>query len=263
MQLVHIRGVDIAIETAGSGAELIVFLHGVGADRTTWKYQLPFFASQGYTCAAIDMRGSGDSQARMPSGEVVRIDRFEFANDVDEVIKALGFGRAHWVGNSMGGVIILEALALGISSIDRIVLSNTFAKHAASEQVLPRASEALRTKSIEQFASERIPMLLRHDIDAATRDEAVYAMARKDPEAYLATWRATWSPDHRMILSQIDRPTLVISSTDDMATPIPLSDELHDRISGSQHITIKDAGHLPHIDRPDAYNEIVLKFLKS
>src|SRR6185312_14327863 len=100
---------------------------------------------------------------------------------------------AHWVGNSMGGVIILEALRQQLKSIAKIALCNTFAHHPKSQEILPRASEALRKKCLEEFASERIPLMLKKEIIADDLTEAIYAMARKDPEAYLASWRATWN----------------------------------------------------------------------
>ena len=263
MQKFNVRNIEIAANIEGEGDELIVFLHGVGADKSCWKYQLEFFAERGYTCAALDLRGTGDPQARATSGEVLKIDREEFAKDVDAVIRELGFTKAHWVGNSMGGVVILEALAQGLTSLDRIVLSNTFAKHPESANILPRPAKALATKSLEQFARERIPLTLRDDIDSETLEEAIHAMARKDVEAYLATWRATWSPDRRELLPRISNRTLVVGSDKDLITPLPLSEELTERIPGARLEVIADAGHIPGLDRPEAFNRIVLEFLQA
>src|SRR6186713_2548512 len=105
-----VRNINIALDFLKGEKELIVFLHGVGADRTSWKYQLQYFNSLGYSVAAIDMRGSGDSDARDTDGNVLPISLKEFALDVDAVIKDLGYKKAHWVGNSKGGVIILQAI---------------------------------------------------------------------------------------------------------------------------------------------------------
>jgi 3-oxoadipate enol-lactonase len=263
MELFNVRGIQIAANVEGSGDELIVFLHGVGADKSCWKYQLEFFAQQGYRVAALDMRGTGDSQARDRNGEVFKIDREEFAKDVDAVIHQLGFDKAHWVGNSMGGVIILEALAQGLSTLDKIVLSNTFAKHPESANILPRPAKALATKSLSEFAAERIPMTLRNDIDKETLDEAIHAMARKDVEAYLATWRTTWSPDRRDLLPRVKHKTLVVGSDKDMITPLPLSQELAENIPGARLAVIENAGHIPSLDRPEQFNKIVLDFLQE
>jgi pimeloyl-ACP methyl ester carboxylesterase len=263
MELFNVRGISIAGNVSGEGEELIVLLHGVGADKSCWKYQLEFFSNNGYKVAALDMRGTGDSQARDTSGEVLKIDREEFAKDVDAVVYALGYSKAHWIGNSMGGVIILEAIAQGLTSLDKIVLSNTFAKHPESANILPRPAKALATKSLAEFASERIPMTLRSDIDRETLDEAIYAMSRKDVEAYLATWRATWSPDRRDLLASIRNKTLVVGSDKDMITPLPLSQELADGIPGARLAVIENAGHIPSLDQPDQFNQIVLDFLQE
>ena len=65
-----IRGVSLAFEWIDNGGELIVFIHGVGADRTSWEPQVKFFSQLGYSVAAIDMRGSGDSDGILPSSSV-------------------------------------------------------------------------------------------------------------------------------------------------------------------------------------------------
>jgi 3-oxoadipate enol-lactonase len=262
MRSISVRGINIALDHHGSGKELIVFIHGVGADRTSWKYQPEFFLQHGYSVATLDMRGSGDSDARDANGVVLPISLEEFALDTEAIVKALGYQKAHWVGNSMGGVIILQAISLGSTTIEKIALCNTFAYHPAQKEILPRASTALRTKSLAEFAKERIPLVYKPDIDKRTLEEGIQAMARKDPEAYLASWRATWSPDFRPMLASIINPTLIISGTLDQITPTALSTELAAEISNSKHVNIGGAGHLAHADQPNEFNKILLDFLK-
>lgn len=261
MATLNLRGISLGLDHYKAGDELIVFIHGVGADRTSWKYQPDFFTQHGYSVATLDMRGSGDSDARDANGLVLPISLEEFARDVDAAISGLGHKKAHWVGNSMGGVIILQAISLGLPSLDKIALCNTFAHHPAHKEILPRAATALKTKSLAEFARERIPLVYKPDIDTATLEEGIQAMARKDPEAYLASWRATWSPDFRSMLGSITNPTLVISGTLDQITPTALSNELAAEIPGAKHVNIGGAGHLAHADQPDEFNKILLDFL--
>jgi len=263
MRSIPVRGISIALDYTKGGNELIVFIHGVGADRTSWKYQPSFFVEHGYSVATLDMRGSGDSDARDANGMVVPITLEEFARDVEAVIAELGYQKAHWVGNSMGGVIILQAISLGLTTLDKIALCNTFAYHPAQKEILPRASTALRMKSLAEFARERIPLVYKPDIDKVTLEEGIQAMSRKDPEAYLASWRATWSPDFRGLLASITNPTLIISGTLDQITPTALSNELAAGIPNAKHVTIDGAGHLAHADQPEAFNRALLDFLKA
>ncbi len=261
-----VRGVELAFDwlpPAEPDAQLVVFIHGVGADRGAWKQQLLPFHEAGFAVAAIDMRGSGDSQSRTADGLAVPISIFEYAADIDALIRQLGFERAHWVGNSMGGVIVLEALDKHYQTVQKAVLCNTFAKHPSSAEILPRAAKALSSKSLDTFAHERIPLTLKPDTSPDVLQDAIYAMARKDVECYLASWRATWSPDYRGALAGMQAPALVVVGSNDALTPPALGEEIAAGIPGSRLISIEGAGHLSNVDAPEQFNHEVIAFLRA
>jgi 3-oxoadipate enol-lactonase len=258
-----VRDVELAFDWVDAGPELIVLLHGVGADKSAWAPQVAFFSQLGYSVAAIDMRGSGDSQSRTELGITVPIQIGEFAMDVDQLIKDLGFARAHWVGNSMGGVVIQSGFKRELSTIASAVLCNTFAKHPDSLLILPRAAAALKTKSLQQLAEERIPLAYRPDIDRATLEAGIAAMARKDVETYLLSWRETWVHDYRSLLPTVATPCLVITGAMDKITPPALGLELADLIPNARYHMIKGASHISNQDEPDEFNKVVYEFLKS
>jgi 3-oxoadipate enol-lactonase len=258
-----IRGVKLAFDYVDNDGALIVFLHGVGADRTGWEPQVAYFSQQGYSVAAIDMRGSGASQARDANGLALPITIADFAADVHELILALGFERAHWVGNSMGGVIIMEAFRQQLPTISKAVLTNTFAKHPDSQMILPRPTNALKTKSLAEFAAERIPFAHRPDISPEILETSIRAMATKDVETYLLSWRETWSQDYRDILPNIRVPSLVITGSLDKITPPALGLEIAGLIPNAEYFEIQNASHLSNLDQPEEFNRVVLEFLKK
>ena len=258
-----VREIKLAFEWAGNGEELIVFLHGVGADRTGWEPQVKFFSNAGYSVAAIDMRGSGLSQARDENGLALPISIADFASDVHALILALGFEKAHWVGNSMGGVIIMEAFRQQFPTIAKAVLCNTFAKHPDSALLLPRPANALKTKSLAEFAAERIPFALKPDIAPAILESSIRAMATKDVETYLLSWRETWCQDYRTILPNVRIPSLVITGSLDKITPSALGLEIAGLIPDAAYHEIQNASHLSNLDQPEEFNRVVLEFLKK
>ncbi len=292
-----IRGIQLAFEWVSAGDELIVFLHGVGANRTAWEPQVKFFSQLGYSVAAVDMRGTGASQARDENGLALPITIADFADDVDALIRELGFERAHWVGNSMGGAIIMEALCspsyaakrnrarpelaegrglgsgpvhpdaeFGYSTIDKVVLANTFAKYPDSHLLLPRPAQALKTKSLVQFAAERIPATHRPDIDPRILEASIQAMAIKDVETYLLSWRETWSHDYRSQLPLLPKErseVLVITGSLDKITPPALGLEISNLIPCSKYHEIPNASHISNLDQPEEFNRVVWEFLKS
>jgi 3-oxoadipate enol-lactonase len=258
-----IRGIKLAFDYVDKDGELIVLLHGVGADRTAWEPQVKLFSQRGYSVAAIDMRGSGASQSRNENGLALPITITDFAADVHELIRTLGFEQAHWVGNSMGGVIIMEAFRQQFSSISKAVLCNTFAKHPDSQFLLPRPANALKTKSLAAFAAERIPFAHRTDIAPEILNASIHAMATKDVETYLLSWRETWSQDYRNILPGVRVPSLVITGSLDKITPPALGLEIAGLIPNAEYHEIPNASHLSNLDQPEEFNRVVDEFLKK
>jgi 3-oxoadipate enol-lactonase len=274
-----IRGIKLAFDYVDNrsmtdhAGELIVFLHGVGADRTAWEPQVKFFSEHGYSVAAIDMRGSGLSQSRDDDGLALPITIADFAADVHELILELGFQRAHWVGNSMGGVIIMEALCSpslrrrglggGYSTISKAVLANTFAKHPDSALLLPRPANALKTKSLAEFAAERIPFAHRPDIAPEILEASIRGMATKDVETYLLSWRETWSQDYRNMLPNVRVPSLVITGSLDKITPPALGLEIAGLITNAEDYEIPNASHLSNLDQPEEFNRVVWEFFRK
>jgi 3-oxoadipate enol-lactonase len=258
-----IRGIKLAFDHADNRNELIVFLHGVGADRTAWEPQLAFFSERGYSVAAIDMRGNGASQSRDGNGFALPITIADFAADVHELILSLGFQRAHWVGNSMGGVIIMEGFRQNLPTISKAVLTNTFAKHPDSALLLPRPANALKTKSLAEFAAERIPFAHRPDISPEILEASIRGMATKDVETYLLSWRETWSQDYRAILPNVGVPSLIITGSLDKITPSALGLEIAGLIPNAQYHEILNASHLSNLDEPEEFNRVVMEFLNK
>src|SRR3990170_650899 len=64
-------------------------------------------------------------------------------------------------------------------------------------------------------------------------------------------------------ISEIKAPTLIIVGEEDILIPLKYSKILHDKIKGSKLVIIKDCGHIPTIEKPQEFNEVVLDFLKE
>jgi len=60
---------------------------------------------------------------------------------------------------------------------------------------------------------------------------------------------------------QIAVPTLIIVGLDDRMTPQDMAKYLHEQIKGSKLVTIPDAGHMAMMEKPDEFNDAILKFI--
>lgn len=256
MSFVEVRNLRLGYREEGSGAP-IVFLHGVGSDKALWDKQLKYF-SEKRRAVALDYPGYGESE-HAPHD----LQRPEIVEYLCDALDALGIERAHFVGLSMGGVILLEMWRQQPSRLSSMVLADTFAMHPDARSIVERAHHALATMTMREFAELRVPLVLRSDTSEALKREVIENMARIDPQSYKWAAEAVWTPDYRADLAGIDIPALIIVGEHDKLTPLSLSEELLAGIESATLKVIPDAGHISNIDNPAAFNRIVEDFIDA
>jgi 3-oxoadipate enol-lactonase len=247
-------GISIGYEEAGRGeATPIVFLHGVGSDKSVWRPQLAHFG-QARRTIAFDYPGYGDSDLA-PEGQT----RDDFAGAILSAMRELGVDRAHICGLSLGGVV---AIAMHHSARERcasLILADTFAVHPEGRAIYERGVAG--SSDLPGMAEARVDVLLAQPADPAVRREVVETMSRIDPAAYRIGAKAVWLADQRARAGAIRVPTLVIVGDQDLITPVDLSNELVDLIPDARMQVIQGAGHLGNLERPDEFNLIVEDFI--
>ena len=234
----------------------ILFLHGVGSDRSVWHSQLTHFASQ-RRAIAFDYPGYGDSD---PHPNATRDD---FARAAIEALDSLDIDQAHICGLSLGGVVAIAIHHLAPKRCASLIIADSFAVHPEGAAIHQRSVEASQAMTMRALAEARASMLLGADVSQAIRDEVVETMGRIDPEAYRLGAGAVWLADQRDRAAAIDVPTLVIVGDEDRITPPALSDNLTTMIPGARSATIARAGHLANLEQPVAFNRALDQFLSE
>ena len=101
--------------------------------------------------------------------------------------------------------------------------------------------------------AERLPDVAAHVTDMMTttppRGAAAALRGRAQRRDYLA------------LLAEIRVPTLVVVGREDAYTPVALAEQLHENIAGSTLVVIEGAGHMPNLERPNAFNEVLNSWL--
>lgn len=247
----------IGVSEQGSGpATPIIFLHGVGSDKSVWAPQLEHFG-RSRRAIAFDYPGYGESDLRLDAN------RDDFAAAIFAGLDALGVNRAHICGLSLGGVIAIAMHAAAPQRCASLVLADTFAIHPEGQAIHDRSVDASRTAGMRAIAEQRVGALLAPSTSDAVRSDVIQTMAAIDPDAYRLGARAVWLADQRERAASIEVPTLVIVGTLDAITPPSLSDELAAMIGEAQVKRIDGASHLANLDRPDEFNRLVDEFLSE
>jgi len=248
------NGYDIGYaETGGGDATPIVFLHGVGSDKSVWRPQLEHFGRE-RRAIAFDYPGYGES-GPAPSGTT----RDDYASAIISAMHELGVDRAHICGLSLGGVAAIAIHHADAKRCASLIIADSFAVHPEGRAIYERSLAA--SDNLRAMAEARVDVLLGQPVDPALRSEVVETMARIDPAAYRIGAEAVWLADQRMRAQEIDVPTLVLVGDRDLVTPPELSNELVDLIPDARMQLIERSGHISNGERPEEFNRIVGEFI--
>jgi 3-oxoadipate enol-lactonase len=247
----------IGADVRGNGPGVpIVFLHGVGSDKSVWDKQLDHFA-QTRTAIAFEYPGYGESEP------VPCATRDDFAAAVLAGMDSLGIPTAHICGLSLGGVVAIAMYAAAPSRCASLILADTFAVHPEGAGIYERSVAASRDIGMAALAKARARTLLGSASTETMLGEVVATMSRIAPAAYARGAEAVWLADQRDRVAAIAVPTLVLCGEEDVITPPALSYALARMIDGAEMATIERSGHLANIEQASAFNALVDRFLSE
>jgi 3-oxoadipate enol-lactonase len=259
MNVIKVGDLKIGYNEAGNdGKSLpIIFLHGVGSDKSVWDEQVDYL-SKSRRAVAFDYAGYGESDLSPKDLTREEIARLVFAS-----MDALKIENAHVCGLSLGGVIALEMFKQSPERIKSLILADSFVKHTKGDEIIERTSSLVEKITIRKFAEQRVELLLMTDAPKSIRNKVVETFSKIHKQTFQWATRAVWAADYRNLLPSINVPTLVLVGEHDRITPPELSKELAENIRNAKLEIIKNASHLSNLDQPQIFNDLIEKFIKN
>jgi len=249
--------VEIAYKAFGDGEPLVMIM-GMWGTMGLWPPAVIEALSSRYRVIAFDNRGMGlsTSSDKAYSAEL-------FAADTAGLIRALGFDSAHVFGWSLGAVIALETALLFPDRVRKLVV---YAGWSGGPDDAPPAAEIdALIESPDTTAEELTASMFPAAWLAEHPDvyEYVPKVSNPAPGENLARQAAAdeeW-PGAFDRLPNITQPTLVISGTEDLDSPVKNSYVLAERIPNAWLVAIGGAGHGLMYQYPKSFADIVVTFL--
>ncbi len=185
------------------------------------------------------------------------------AEVVAGLIGELGEAPADVVGLSMGGYVAFALWERHPQLVSTLVLSNTRATADSDEGRAGREAQAVAVVSEGRgpLATKLVDALLSPAADLTAKARLRTMVESTPVETIVASLRGMAErPDRTELLGSITVPTLVVAGEEDGLIPPLDMHELAAAISGSEFVIVPGAGHLPPIERPEAFTEILLGF---
>lgn len=235
----------------------VVFANSLGTDLGMWDPLLPHLP-EGLRLIRYDKRGHGRTDvppAPYTMGALVR--------DAEGLLDHLGIRDCVFVGLSIGGLIAQGLAAKRLDLVRAMVLSNTGAR-IGTRQMWQDRIDTIRAGGIEALADAVMQRWFSRDFLASDALPFWRDMLTSQPaEGYIGCSAAISGTDFYTPTSGLRLPVLGIAGSEDGATPPDLVRETTDLVPGSRFHLIRRAGHLPHVEKPEEYAEVLTGFLRD
>ncbi len=265
----------------------VVVLHGGPGSTHDYLLSLTELNREGWPVLHYDQLGSGGSTHLPDAGPdfwTVEL----FLEELDNLLRSLGLADNYVLfGHSWGGMLAARHAADRPGGLRGLVIANSPASYRLWRQEMevlraalpPEVDAVLRkheaagtTDSQEYFTAMRV-FYDRHvcrvvpwprDYLASFMDTAdnptVYHTMNGPSEFHVIGTLKDWSVEDR--LPDIGVPTLVISGRYDEATPVTVR-PFHELIPGARWEIFENSSHVPHLEEPERFFEVVTRFLKE
>ena len=253
-------------EVAGEGPAIALVHEGI-CDSRVWDPQWETF-TRGHRVLRHDMRGFGRSP--------LEAGRFSHARDLIELLEQHGFERTALVGGSLGGRVALEVAIARPDLVSALVLvAPGLPGHDWSEEVTSGWAEeeaALEAGDLDTAVEINLrtwvdgPRRSPEQVDPGVRAK-VAEMQRRAFELQLPFEET--AEEELLVTDLADRvgeitaPTLLVVGDEDVSDMHAIADRLAAEIPGARRATIAGAAHVPSMERPAEFDELVLGFLEG
>lgn len=264
-QFAGVNGVRMHYDVQGQG-DTLVLIHAGIAHLGMWEAQMPAFTSH-FRVIRHDVRGFGETPD--PPGQ------YTDHEDLKSLLDLLGVTRAHVLGISHGGRIAIDFALTYPGVVERLVLiapglggfhgeDDPYTKEMSAkvEQALEVGDKDLAAE-IEARVWVDGPSRAPEQVDAAFRRRAL-AMIRSTVELGIGEGEGDIArPPAAERLAEIQAPTLLIVGEEDVPVMFDVVRALEAGIPNLKRVDMPGTAHLPPMEKPDEFDQIVLDFLQE
>jgi 3-oxoadipate enol-lactonase/4-carboxymuconolactone decarboxylase len=237
------------------GAAPLVLLHSLGTTSGIWDAQAAEL-SRTFRVIRPDLRGHGLTTCT-PGPYSMAL----FTDDLAALLTSLNINQFHLGGISIGGLIAQSFAAAHPGRVASLMLVDTALAIPPAQSWTDRAAK-VRAEGIGAIADAVLARWVTQPfMDAAETHGLREMLMRTTAEGYAASAEAIAAADLTATTSNLQLPTLIVVGDQDQATPVAAAQALNAVIAGSSLTIIKDAAHIPTVEKPKEVTAALSRFL--
>ena len=237
---------------------VVVLVNSLGSDLHMWDKVLPYL-DQDFRVLRYDARGHGLSTAPAVPYSIEQL-----GSDLLALLKVISADSVHLCGLSLGGLVGLWLSINAPEKISSLVLANTGVRIGTREGWDARIA-AVQSHGMAPIAQLTLGRWFTQNYSQSHPKEMSQIrdmILRTSPEGYIGCCGVLGDTDLRNELAAIETPCLVITGSEDPATPPEDGRALHAALRNSSYLELH-ASHLSAWERSAEFADAILQFFKG
>lgn len=244
----------------------VTFVHGAGGSSTIWFKQIRAF-KQHFNVLMLDLRGHGRSKNNFISLFEQRYTFKSVARDVLDVLDHLKIDKTHFVGISLGTIIIRQIAEDFPSRILSMVMGGAVMKMNVRGQVLMKIGNVFKNVIPYLFLYKIFAFAIMPKNTHKESRNMFINEAKKLYQKEFLKWFGLTS-DINPLLSwfrqvEINIPTFYIMGNEDHMFLPSIKKLVKEHYQSAQLFIVENCGHVVNVDQPQIFNEKVIEFIKK
>lgn len=246
-----------------SSTKWVTFVHGAGGSSSIWYKQIREFKKH-FSVLLLDLRGHGNSK---PSLKNVFDDKYTFdviTNDIVEVIDFEHIKKSHFVGISLGTILIRNLAENYPERVESMVMGGAIMKLNLRSQILMKLGIIFKTVIPYLWLYKFFAFIIMPNKNHKESRLLFVREAKKLYQKEFIRWFKLTSEINPLLRffrsADIKIPTLYIMGEEDYLF-LPSIRKIVKFHQNSELLVVEDCGHVVNVEQPRYFNEKVIDYL--
>lgn len=245
--------------------EWVTFVHGAGGSSSIWYKQLREFKKH-FNILLLDLRGHGNSKPNLKDAFNDKYTFDSITEDIVEVIDYEKIEKSHFVGISLGTILIRNLAEKYPEKVDSMIMGGAIMKLNLRSQVLMRLGVFFKSIVPYIWLYKFFAFVIMPNKNHRESRLLFVREAKKLYQKEFIRWFKLTSEINPLLrffrAADICIPTLYVMGEEDYLF-LPTIKKVVRKHQMSSLITIKDCGHVVNVERPQKFNTLVIDYLNK
>ena len=243
----------------------VTFIHGAGGSSSIWFRQIRAFKNE-FNILLIDLSGHGKSKSRFKKKSKQGYTFDMISKDIKDVLAHLDIKSSHFVGVSLGTIIVRDLAENNPELVESLVLAGAILKFNNRSNFLMRFGNFFRSLVPYIILYKLFAFIIMPKKNHKESRSLLVEECKKLYQKEFIRWCKLTAGINKLLKvhrsNDIKIPSLYVMGKEDHLFLPSIKQAVASYSNAILHV-VEKSGHVVNVDQPLEFNSIVIKFLKS